>query len=103
MNEHTLTELHAALSTLRTEIAIALPWDTLHRWFGAAPLAPPHYAEINRHWAQTWHQAGESRPVPTVYLYYGADKLTLVRETTADDVPAIALHDLAQFSSPVND
>ena len=96
-----MTELHAALSTLRTNIAIALPWDTLHRWFGAAPLTPPHYAEINRHWTQTWHQAGEKRPVPTVYLYHGADKLTLVRETTVADVPAIALHDLARFVSTV--
>ena len=91
MNEHTLNELRDALSTLRTDIAIALPWDALHCWFGAAPLAPPHYAEINRHWVQTWHQAGEKRPAPTVYLYHGADKLTLVREATFDDPPAIEL------------
>ena len=95
MNEHTLTELRIALSTLRTDIAISLPWDALHRWFGTTSLAPPHYAEVNRLWSQTWLHAGESRPVPTVYLYHGADKLTLVRETTVADVPAIALHDLA--------
>ena len=101
MNEHSLNELGDALSTLRTDIAIAIPWSALHRWFGATRLAPPHYAEVNRLWAQTWLHAGESRPVPTVYLYHGADKLTLVRETTVDDVPAIALHDLALFISTV--
>lgn len=95
MNEHTLNELHDALSTLRTDIAITLSWDTLHRWFGAAPLDLPHYEQINLHWTQTWHQAGENRPTPTVYLYHGAEKLTLVRETTPDDPPAIALHHLA--------
>jgi hypothetical protein len=63
------------MSTLRTDIAIALSWGTLHRWFGVAPLAKPHYAEINRHWVQAWHHAGEKRPVPTVDLYHGADKL----------------------------
>jgi hypothetical protein len=95
MNEHTLNELHDALSTLRTDIAIAIGWDTLHRWFGVVPLDLPHYSEINRQWSQTWHQAGESAPAPTVYLYHGVEKLTLVRETTPDDPPAIALHDLA--------
>ena len=95
MNEHTLTELHIALSTLRTDIAIALPWEALHRWFGIAPLDQEHYSAINRQWSQTWHQAGESAPAPTVYLYHGVEKLTLVRETTPDDPPAIALHDLA--------
>ena len=95
MNEHTLYELHDALSTLQTDIAIALPWDTLHRWFDAAPLDLHHYAEIHRRWAQVWHQAVENHPIPTVYLYHRAEKLTLVRETTPDDPPAIALHDLA--------
>ena len=101
MNEHSLNELGDALSTLRTDIAVAIPWNALYRWFGANRLAPPHYADVNRLWAQTWLHAGESRPVPTVYLYHGADKLTLVRETTLDDVPAIALHDLALFISTV--
>lgn len=95
MNEHILNELNDTLSTLRTDIAIAIPWDTLHRWFGAAPLDLRHYAEIHRQWAQVWHQAVENHPIPTVYLYHGAEKLTLVRETTPDDPPAIALHDLA--------
>ena len=57
MNEHTLNELHDALSTLRTDIAIAIGWDTLHRWFGVVPLDLPHYSAINRQWSQTWHQA----------------------------------------------
>ena len=91
MNEHSLNELGDALSTLRTDIAVAIPWNALYRWFGANRLAPPHYAEVNRLWAQTWIHAGESRPVPTVYLYHGADKLTLVREATFDDPPAIEL------------
>ena len=101
MNETALNELRSALLTLRTDITIALPWDALHRWFGAAPLAPPHYAEINRHWAQTWHQAGEKRPVPTVYLYHGAGKLTMVREATFDDPPAIELQVLGSAVSDV--
>ena len=95
MNEHTLNELNNALSTLRTDIAIAIPWDTLHRWFGAAPLDLPHYEQINRQWAQVCHQAVENHPTPTVYMYHGAEKLMLMRETTPDDPPAISLHDLA--------
>ena len=101
MNEHTLNELRDALSTLRADITSAIPWSTLHRWFDAAPLTPLHYAEINRHWAQTWHQAGEKRPVPTVYLYHGADKLTMVREATFDDPPAIELQVLGSAVSDV--
>ena len=98
MNEHTLNELCDALSALRTDIAIAIRWDTLHRWFGVVPLDLPHYSEINRQWSQTWHQAGESAPAPTVYLYHGAEKLTLVRETTPDDPPAIDLAALGQLT-----
>jgi hypothetical protein len=96
MNEHALNDLRDALSTLRTDIAIALPWEALHRWFGATPLDLPHYSEINRQWTQIWHQAGENFPAPTVYLYHGAEKLTLIRETTADDPPAIDLKVLGQ-------
>ncbi|QIL80927.1 hypothetical protein G7047_14225 [Diaphorobacter sp. HDW4A] len=95
MNEHTLNELRDALSALRTDIAIALPWEALHRWFGIAPLDQEHYSEINRQWSQTWHQAGKNHPVPTVYLYHGVEKLTLVRETTPNDPPAIDLQVLA--------
>ena len=96
MNEHTLNELCAALSALRTDIAIALHWDALHRWFGTAALDLPHYEQINRQWALVWRQTGERRPVPAVHLYHGADKLTLVRETTPDDPPAIDLTALGQ-------
>ena len=95
MNEHTLNELCDALSALRADIAIALPWDALHRWFDTVPLDLPHYEQINRQWALVWRQTGDRCPVPAVHLYHGADKLTLVRETTHDDPPAIALHDLA--------
>ena len=91
MNEHTLNELCDALSALRDDIAIALPWDALHRWFGTVPLDRPHYEQINRQWALIWHQSGERSPVPEVHLYHGADKLTLVRETTPNDPPAIDL------------
>lgn len=97
---NTLTELHAALSTLRTEIAIALPWDTLHRWFGAAPLAPPHYRDQPALGADATNS--ENRPVPTVYLYHGANKLTLVRNHSGR-CASNYFCDLAQFSSPVND
>lgn len=96
MNENTLNELCAALSALRTDIAIALHWDALHRWFGTAALDLPHYEQINRQWALVWRQTGERRPVPAVHLYHGADKLTLVRETTPDDPPAIDLTALGQ-------
>jgi hypothetical protein len=91
MNEHTLKELCDALSTLRADITIALPWDAMYRWFGTAPLDLTHYEQINRQWALIWHQSGERSPVPEVHLYHGADKLTLVRETTPNDPPAIDL------------
>lgn len=96
MNEHTLNELCNALSALRDDIAIALPWDALHRWFDTAPLELPHYEQINRQWALVWRQKGDRCPVPAVHLYHGADKLTLVRETTHDDPPAVDLTTLGQ-------
>jgi hypothetical protein len=102
MNEHTLKELRDALSTLRTDIAIALSWEALHCWFGVAPLDLPHYEQINHQWSQTWHQAVENCPAPTVHLYHGVEKLTLVRETTPDDPPAIALYDLASVVSKID-
>ena len=98
MKDHTLNELQDFLSTLRTDIAIAIPWDTLHRWFGATHIDLPQYEQINRQWAQVWHQAVENHPTPTVYLYHGAEKLTLVRETTPDDPPAIDLAALGQLT-----
>ena len=102
MNEHTLNELRDALITLQTDIAIVLPWNTQHRWFGVAPLDLPQYSEINRQWSQIWNQADENCPAPAVYLYHGVEKLTLVRETTPDDPLAIALHDLASVVSEID-
>ena len=92
MNEHHLNQLRNALSAQRTDIAVAIPWQTLNSWFVAAPLDLQHYSQINRHWAQVWNEAGMSHPAPTVYMYHGANKLTLVRETTPDDPPAVALN-----------
>ena len=102
MNEHTLNQLRTSLFALRTDIAVAIPWQTLNSWFVAAPLDLQHYSQINRHWAQVWNQAGENSPAPAVYLYHGVEKLTLVRETTPDDPPAIALHDLASVVSEID-
>ena len=98
MNEHSLNELGDALSTLRTDIAIAIPWSTLHRWFGATRLESPHYAQINHQWTQTWHQAGEKHLPPNVHLFHGVNKLTLVRETTLEDPPAVDLQILGHPS-----
>jgi hypothetical protein len=92
MNEHPLNGLRISLFALRKDITVAIPWETLHSWFAAAPLDLQHYAQINRHWALVWNEAGMNHPVPNVYMYHGAKKLTLVRETTPDDPPAVALN-----------
>lgn len=92
MNEHTLNQLRTSLFALRTDIAVAIPWETLHSWFAAATLDLQHYAQINRHWALVWNETGMNHPAPTVYMYHGANKLTLVRETTPNDPPAVTLN-----------
>lgn len=95
MNALPSDELLAALLALQTDIAVTIAWDVLHLWAGAHPLAVEHYARIERLWGQVWQQAQPASEPPTVYLYHGATKLTLVRETTSGDFPAIALADLA--------
>ncbi len=91
-------EISAALNALTADMAVSISWPTLHQWAGRSPLAVEHYAQLLRHWKQVWRSAREGTPVPTVFLYHGAAKLTLVRENTLDDPPAVALHDLAMIA-----
>ena len=99
MNALPSDELLAALHALQTDIAVTITWDELHLWAGANPLAVEHYRQIEHLWRQVWQQAQPASEPPTVYLYHGAAKLTLVRETTSSDFPAIALADLAGIAA----
>jgi len=91
-------EISAALNALTADMAASISWPTLHQWAGCSPLAVEHYAQLLHLWKQVWRGAREGTPVPTVFLYHGATKLTLVRENTLDDPPAVALHDLAMIA-----
>ena len=91
-------EISAALNALTADMAVSISWPTLYQWAGSSPLAVEHYAQLLRHWKQVWRSAREGTPAPTVFLYHGSAKLTLVRETTLDDPPAVALHDLAMIA-----
>ena len=91
-------EISAALNALTADMAVSVSWPTLYQWAGCSPLAVEHYAQLLRHWKQVWRGSRESTPVPTVFLYHGTAKLTLVRENTLDDPPAVALHDLAMLT-----
>ena len=88
-------EISAALYGLTADMAVSISWPVLYQWAGSNPLAVEHYAQLLRHWKQVWRGSRESTPVPTVFLYHGTAKLTLVRENTLDDPPAVALQDLA--------
>ena len=99
MNASATHEVLAALNELRASIAVSVPWEVLHRWAGSDPLTVEHYAQIEQLWGRVWQQADPASAPPTVYLYHGAAKLTLVRETTQDDPPAIALVDLAGIAA----
>ena len=88
-------EISAALNALTADMAVSVSWPTLYQWAGCSPLAVEHYAQLLHLWKQVWHGANQSTPLPTVFLYHGAAKLTLVRESTLDDPPALALQDLA--------
>ena len=88
-------EISAALNALTADMAVSISWPTLYQWAGSRPLAVEHYAQLLRHWKQVWHSANQGTPVPTVFLYHGTAELTLVRENTLDDPPAVALQDLA--------
>ena len=88
-------EISAALNALTADMAVSISWPTLYQWAGSSPLAVEHYAQLLRLWEQVWQGAREGTSVPTVFLYHGAAKLTLVRENTLDDPPAVALQDLA--------
>ena len=88
-------EISAALNALTADMAVSISWPTLHEWAGSSPLAVQHYARLLRLWEQVWQGANQGTPSPTVFLYHGAAKLTLVRENTLDAPPAVALQDLA--------
>ncbi len=100
MNTATTHELRFALRLLANDIAVSVPWDALHQWAGSNPLAVEHYAQLQGLWNEVWCEANRATPAPTVYLYHGPAKLTLVRESTLDDPPAVALQDLACTSVP---
>ena len=91
-------EISTALNALTADMAVSISWPTLYQWAGSSPLAVEHYAPLLHLWKQVWHGANQSTPLPTVFLYHGAAKLTLVRENTLDDPPAVALHDLAMIA-----
>ena len=91
----TTDEISAALYALTADMAVSISWPTLHQWAGRSPLAVEHYAQLLHHWKQVWQGTNQSTPVPTVFLYHGTAKLTLVRENTLDDPPAVALQDWA--------
>ena len=88
-------EISAALYALTADMAVSVSWPTLYQWAGCSPLAVEHYAQLLHHWKQVWQGTNQSTPVPTVFLYHGTAKLTLVRENTLDDPPAVALQDWA--------
>ena len=88
-------EISAALNALTADMAVSISWPTLYQWAGSSPLAVENYAQLLRLWQQVWQGANQGTPVPTVFLYHGTAKLTLVRENTLDDPPAVALQDLA--------
>ncbi len=90
--------ISAALNALTADMAVSISWPTLYQWAGSNPLAVEHYAQLLGLWRQVWRGAREGAPVPTVFLYHGTAKLTLVRENTLDDPPAVALHDLAMLT-----
>ena len=90
-------EISAALNALAADMAVSISWPTLYHWAGSSPLAVEHYAQLLRHWKQVWRGSRKGTPVPTVFLYHGTAKLTLVRENTLDDPPAVALRDLASI------
>ena len=88
-------QISAALNSLTADMAVSISWPRLYQWAGSSPLAVEHYAQLLHLWEQVWQGAREDTPVPTVFLYHGAAKLTLVRENTLDDPPAVALQDWA--------
>lgn len=92
-------EISAALNALTADMAVSVSWPVLCQWAGSSPLAVEHYAQLLHLWKQVWRGAREGAPVPTVFLYHGTAKLTLVRENTPNDPPAVALHDLAMIAS----
>ena len=96
-------QISAALNSLTADMAVSISWPRLYQWAGSSPLAVEHYAQLLHLWEKIWQGAREDTPVPTVFLYHGAAKLTLVRESTPEDPPAVALHDLAMVPPVLED
>lgn len=90
-------EISAALNALTADMAVSVSWPVLYQWAGCNPLAVEHYVQLLCLWKQVWQDTNQSPPAPTVFLYHGAAKLTLIRENTLDDPPAVALQDLASI------
>lgn len=99
MTTNATADLLSAMHALQADMAIAIPWSTLHHWAGSRPLAVEHYAALQAIWNDVWRASNPATPPPTVYLYHGASQLTLIRENTANDPPAVALHDLAMTTA----
>lgn len=95
MSESAMNELREALELLRTDIAVAIPWGVMHRFANANPLHFEHYAQIERLWHDVWRQANPGSTVPRVDMYFCPTKLTMVRDNTLADSPAIELSDWA--------
>ena len=91
-------EISAALYALTADMAVSISWPALYQWADSSPLAVEHYVQLLGLWRQVWQGGNQGTPVPTVFLYHGTAKLTLVRENTLDDPPAVALHDLAMLT-----
>lgn len=87
-------DISAALNSLTADMAASISWARLYQWAGSSPLAVEHYAQLLHLWEKVWQGAREGTPVPTVFLYHGAANLTLVRDSTPEDPPAVTLQDL---------
>ena len=101
MNASATNEMHAALHELQASIAVSVPWETLHHWAGALPLTAADYARLQGIWQEVWLDTFPDVEPPAVHLYHGDAKLTLVRDGTADDSPAVSLRDMALLALSV--
>jgi len=58
-------------------------------------LSVADYAMLQGIWQEIWVNTFPDVEPPAVHLYHGDAKLTLVRDGTADDPPAVSLRDMA--------
>ncbi len=101
MNALAPHELLVALNELQANISVSIPWETLHRWAGALPLSVADYARLQGIWQEVWGDTFPGAEPPAVHLYHADAKLTLVRDGTADDPPAVSLRDMALLALSV--